>query len=638
VIETGPSKHGRRAPPNNSEAGLAPDAVQAQLEKVLSSKVFAQSARLSSFLSFIVEWAIQNKGDQIKEYLLGTEVFGRRDTYDPRIDPVVRVEARRLRNKLKEYYETEGRGDPIAIDLPKGGYAPVFREKVPAQGTDLKVQPAPVRLSVGRHTIIPAVLLLLIGVVAYYWTTRGKGGVRYASIAVLPLENLSADPEQEYFSDGMTDALITELANIRSLRVISRTSVMTYKKTRGPLLEIAQKLGVEYVVEGTVQRDRERVRITAQLIEALGERHLWAESYEGDLTDILDLQSRITRNIAQKVRIQLVPQDEARLQARRHVPREAFEAYVKGRYYWNQRSVGAVWKSKEYYHQAIEKDPSYALAYAALGDSHLWFARGDGRGRVEFYNQAKAAASKAVALDESLAEAHTTLAGIASFYEWNWNDAEREFQRAIQLNPNYGQAYQLYGEHLANMGRIEEALTVIRQAQDLDPLSPALPALGGRVFYFGRKYDDAIAQFRQALDMNPGLDWIHLDLGKAYVRKGMFTEAISELQTARTIMGNRPKAISLLGYAYAVSGQRRDAEKALADLEERRSWPDPWPVTLLKAIVYVGLDEKGRALDWLEKAYEDHSALMEHLKVEPIFDDLRSEPRFIAIIKKMHLD
>ncbi|HUU14275.1 MAG TPA: tetratricopeptide repeat protein [Terriglobia bacterium] len=456
------------------------------------------------------------------------------------------------------------------------------------------------------------------------------------SLAVLPLENLSRDPEQEYFADGMTDELITNLGQIRALRVISRSSIMRYKDKPTPAPQVAKELNVDAVVEGTVLRSAGRVRITAQLIDARNDRHLWARSYERDLRDILALQSDVARSITEEIRIKVTPQEQARIATSRPVNPEAHEAYLKGRFYWNKRTADGLKKSLDYFQQAMEKDPNYAVAYAGLADSYSILADNSFSPPEESYPKARAAALKALEIDDSLAEAHVSLGQILGSYDWDWSGTARELPRAIELNPGYAYAHHLYALFLSGMGRHPEAIAEIKKARELDPLSIRINANVGWLLYFAREYDQALEQLRKALELDPNDIASHYYLGLVYSQKGMHEEAIAASRMAQDLSAGKDLTSDLiLAYVYAVAGRRGEALKILAALKNpsRRSYLPPVPV----AGVYVGLGDKEEALTWLGKAYAERAADLDMLKVDPRFNPLRSDPRFQDLLRRMNL-
>jgi len=451
------------------------------------------------------------------------------------------------------------------------------------------------------------------------------------ALAVLPLENLSRDPEQEYFAEGLTEALITTLAKIGELRVVSRTSAMLYKGVRKPLREIARELEVDAIVEGTVLRAGRRVRITAQLIDAPKEMHLWAESYERDLRDVLALQAEVAQAIAREIRVKLTPVDQARFAEVRAVDPDAYEAYLRGRYHWNRRPSEFA-KAIQCFQEAIAKDSTYVAAYAGLADClsglNVWGIVPASEGSVK----AKALAQKALEMDHSSAEAHVSLA-FATMYHYDFLTAEREFERAIELNPRYTLAHQLFGWYLCTMDRYEEAYAEFQRAIRLDPLSSVIHAMLGNVLIYARRYDQALKQCAKALELDPTSGPAHLGLGWAYRCKSLYEPAIAPLRRACEFYpGSTP--IGVLGEVYAAAGYRGEAQKILEQLQElsKQRYVTPYVV----ARIHVTLGEKDEALQWLEVAYQQRAEWMVLLKVDPCLDGLRPDPRFQDLIRRMN--
>jgi serine/threonine-protein kinase len=452
------------------------------------------------------------------------------------------------------------------------------------------------------------------------------------SIAVLPLGNLSGDPREDYFADGMTEALITELAQIGGLRVISRTSVMVYKGAKKPLPQIARELQVDAVVDGSVQRSEDKVRINAELIEASTDRHLWAKSYERDLRDILTLQSAVAKAIADEVQIKLTPQEQARLAKSRPVNPEAFEAYLAGRFYWNKRTAEGLEKSIAYFQRAIAKDPNYALAYAGLADSYHVLPELSAVPVEVAFPKARSAALKALEIDDSLGEAHSALANVKEDYDWDWKGAEEQYKRAIELSPGHVLAHVSYSNLLFELGRLPEALSEARVAQQLDPLSAIANDNLSGVLYYAGLYDQAVEQCRKTLDIDPMSPQAHRHLGQVYVQKQFYGEAVSELKKAMELSRGSTEALAELGYVFGVSGKKDDARHALLEL---KSATDASAYRL--AIVYAGLAEKEKALEALKEAVNRRSPGVVHLKVSPLFQELRSDDRFQELLIYMGL-
>jgi len=491
------------------------------------------------------------------------------------------------------------------------------------------------RLWPTRRVIVALALVLSLPILAVWlFRSRGRPPTGIRSLAVLPLENLSGDASQDYFADGMTDELITDLAQISALRVISRTSVMMYKGARKPLPEIARELNVDAVVEGTVLRSGEQVRITAQLIQAPADRHLWAESYEGNLRDTLALQKEVARAIAAQIRIEVTPQEQAALKSVKATDPEAYQEYLKGRYFWNKRTADGLEKALEFFNQAIAKDPNYAAAFSGLADTYALL--GDWQYAVmtpkEALPRAKAAAMKALELDDSLGEAHASLAFSQDLFDWNWEAAEKEFRRAIELNPGYATAHHWYAWHLSVVGRNSEAIAEMRKAENLDPLSLIINADLAELLLIARFSDQSIQQSRKTIDMDPNFAVAHYDLGQALVQKRMYSEAIAELETATKLSADSPICKSTLAYAYAVSGRRNEALKILNDLTRGSNG---FSGAAEIALIYVGLGENDQAMAWLEKAYSER--FNPSILLRPAFDPLRSDPRFQNLVHRIGL-
>src|SRR6266446_5120986 len=480
-------------------------------------------------------------------------------------------------------------------------------------------------------------VVLLVGFNASGLRQRFWGGAdprAIRSLAVLPLENLSGDAEQEYFADGMTEALTTELAQISALKVISRTSVMQYKGTKKLLPQIAHELGVDAVVEGAVQRSGDKVEITVQLIHAPTDRHLLAKSYERGLSDILALQREIARAIADEIKVKLTPQEQARLTTASPVNPEAHEAYLKGLYYYgaghdeaDPHKYDQLLKSSiEYFSQATQMDPNYARAYAGMAVAYAWQAGSDRKVNLK----AREAAAKALQIDGTLGEAHYVLGIVAYYYDWNWSRAEKELRRGIELNPSFGEAHYGYALYLNSAGRHDEAIAEIQRAQEVDPIVFIQKVDAGRIYACACQYDRAIKQLRDAPDLKPNDYRVHDLLGDIYLYKGMQAESAAEYRKAAQINGRRLE----LAAADAVSGNRTEASAILSDLANLPyQWVD-WPVDLARR--YASLGEKNLAMAWLEKAYNEHSYALLDIRCMREFDVLQSDPRFQDLLRRMN--
>jgi TolB-like protein/Flp pilus assembly protein TadD len=455
------------------------------------------------------------------------------------------------------------------------------------------------------------------------------------SLAVLPLENVSRDPEQEYFVDGMTEALISDLAKIGGLKVISRTSVMRYKATTKSLPEIAKELNVDAVVEGSVLRVGDRVRISAQLIHAATEKNLWAESYDRDLRDVLRLQSEVARTIAQEIKVTLTPQEQARMVETRPINPEAYQAYLKGRFYWNKRTSDGLKKAVDYFQQTIALAADWPLGYAGLADAYLLMPEYSSMRTSEAIPKARAAAVKALEMDESLAEAHATMGQIATHYDWNWAIAAREFERLLALTPNYATAHHWYAEHLMITGRHDAAIREITKAQELDPLSLIIGVNVGWVYYVTGDFEAAETRLRRTLELGPDFALAHSYLARTLFLQGRLAEAVTEAREAVRLSNNEPLYADTLGYVCAKAGQPEEAWRILDELvaQSKEAYVAPTHV----ALVYAGLDERDRMFDWLERAYQERDVFLVYTLPDPLLAPMRREPRFADLVRRVGL-
>jgi TolB-like protein/Tfp pilus assembly protein PilF len=559
--------------------------------------------------------------------------------------------------KLRYQHASEMRADlrrlkrdteTAKVQAPALGSAAVQPETSPSGGLPGAGEIGPRRKEIRRRWLaLGGGAIAIVGLVIAGWLLGPNLGgwrerllgratsPRIESLAVLPLDNLSHDPEQEYFAEGMTEALITDLSKISALRVVSRTSVMHYKDTKKTVPEIARELSVDGVVEGSVQRSGERVRITAQLIHAPTDRHLWAESYERDLHDVLALQDEVALAIANEIRVKVTPQEQTHLISARAVNPEAYEAYLRGRFYWNRRTETELRKAAGYFQEAIKKDPNYALAYAGLADSYTLLGGIYGvESPQETFPSAKAAAQKALELDGTLAEPHTSLAMIKFWFDWDWPGAEAEFRQAIELNPRYAPAHQWYAWDLAALGRFDEAITETKRALENDPFSLPVNTSAIILYYLERQFDQAVEYCQKTLELDPSFARAHGNCGLAYQQKRMFNEAIGEFKKAVEFSGGSSVYLGLLGHAYGLAGNRAAAIEVLDELKQRskQQFVPPYDI----AIIYSGLDQKDNSFAWLEKAYEERGSWLPWLKVDPLYDSVRSDPRFQELLRRMN--
>ena len=503
---------------------------------------------------------------------------------------------------------------------------------------DLAAKPAMPRnslFSLAWRASAFVLVLLVVSLSAWKLHFWNHSSLVIRSLAVLPLESLSNDASQDYFADGMTDELISDLGQISALRVISRTSVMVYKRARKPLPQIARELNVDAVVEGTVLRSGDRVRITAQLIDASSDKHLWSQSYEGELRDTLALQSQVASAIADQIRINVNPQEQAALKNVRVVNPQAYESFLKGRYFWNKRTADSLKVALAFFNQATEEDPRYAQAYSGLADTYSLL--GDWQYAVmtpkEALPKAKAAAIKALDLDGTLGEAHNSLAFCMDGFDWDFDSAGKEFQRAIELNPSYATAHHWFAWHLSLLGRYDEAIAEMRKAENLDPLSLIINADLAELLVLAHSYDESIRQSRKTIEMDPNFALAHNQLAQAYLQTHMPVEAVAELQKAVQLSGGSPTAVANLARAYVASGKRSEAVKLLNDLKNR-STPVSSHASEI-AVIYAALGDTDQAMNWLEKGYAER--FNPGVLLRPGFDPLRSDPRFQDLVRRIGL-
>jgi TolB-like protein/DNA-binding winged helix-turn-helix (wHTH) protein/tetratricopeptide (TPR) repeat protein len=555
---------------------------------------------------------------------------------------------------IRRALDEKNGGEQYIETVPKGGYRFVGQVSVsqrvapttvPAQQSAATPGPQSHPVStkgLRRRFVLGVAVVIALAVLAWgigrLRVRAGESLYPIHSIAILPLQNLSNDPQQEYFVDGMTDELITDLAKMGKLRVISRTSVMSYKGTHKSLGTIAGELNVDAVVEGTVLRSGNRVRVTAQLLGASPERHLWADSYQGDLTDVFSLQDRVARSIAREIRVTLTPEEQTRLMNLRPADPEAYDAYVRGRHYASQITPEGFEKAVVNFSRAIELQPRYAQAYADLAETYCWAAATQATPAQEGLLKARQAAMKALEIDERLSQAHSSLAWVKYVYEWNFLEAEREFHRSLELHPSTSWPPLWYGMYLAQGNRIEESIAEMKKVQQLDPLSPVANALALTPMLTGRRYDVAIEGGRKLLDtdrQNVLARWI---LTSAYEWKGDFPKAIELQEETAVLYGENKEAaarrFSRLRLAYQTLGAKGYWS---VNLEQRQSlWKTNPGDPYTHAVLYARVDKNLDAFNWLEKAYQVRSQeLVLGVRTEPAFDGLRSDPRYVDLVHRI---
>jgi len=638
--------------------------VRHHLMELATSHAFAGSKRTQDFLHLIVEHALVGDLDSLRERMIGAEMFGRPVDYDTGSDSVVRVKATEVRKRLTQYYLETGRKPAVRIELPSGSYVPRFvfeplattalpqngvvppasAQQTSAQGHGRSAESpeSPVnavsRSSTRKFSRTPRLLagavlgLILIAVIAYTgyrkWFADSNARHGIHSIAILPLENLSGDPGQEYFADGMTEELINDLGQVSMLRVISLTSAMSYKGTKKKLPDIARELAVDWVVEGGVLREGNRVRISAQLIDARTDRPVWAHTYVRDMTSDLALQGEVAQTIAEEIRTNVKPQEQARLARERPIDPEAQDLYLHGILL---READDCKNAAEYFSRAIAKKPSYAQAHSALASCYGRMGESGRMPYEEAFTRQKAEAIKAIELDDSLSEAHAELANTAMTLDWDWPTAEVEFRRALELNPNSATSHEKYAFYLVRTGHLQEALAEVERSVDLDPVSGSTFHAEGFIYYFSRQYNQALAVTQTVRGLQINLpDWNFL-IGDIYAEKGMYAESIGEFIKS----GGGPYSLGHLGNAYARAGQVDAALKTISQLQEfvRKDGVGRYEI----ALVYTGLGNKTEAFKWLEESYKAHDAGLLYLKIDPPLDPLRSDPRFDDLVRRVGL-
>ncbi len=493
------------------------------------------------------------------------------------------------------------------------------------------------RRSQNRRTVFALAglaLLILVGFVGFrYFNDAPKTPIN--SLAVLPFVNQNNDANTEYLSDGLAESVIYSLSQISELRVMSRNSSFRYKGKETDAKTIGSELNVQAILTGRIVQFGDTLSVSVDLVSASDNSVIWGERFTRKMSDVEKLQTDIAQVTLQKLRLKLSGADEQRFKKPQTENSEAYQLYLTGRYHLNRLTDDGFLKGREYFGQAIDKDPNYALAYAGLADSYNMLSGWNALPPKEGFPKARVAATKALELDDELAEAHTALGTVKHFYDWDWQGAEREFRRAIEINPGYADAHQMYSYYLSAMGRFDEALAEMRRAQELDPLSLVKIAGIGEILYFQHQSDRAIEQYQKVLEMDPNSGFAHWAIGNVYVNRGMYQEALTEYQKAIPLSGDSPDEPAALGYAYALSGKRQEALQIVDDLkrQSKRSYISP---TLI-AIVYAGLGEKEQAIEWLDKAYNGQDSNLVYLKVDPMFDSLRSDPRFADLLRRVGL-
>jgi serine/threonine-protein kinase len=578
---------------SSESAAFSREDARRQLQKILASNLFSNSGRMKAFLSLIVEYALAGRAHELKEYLIGVEVFDRGASFDPRLDPIVRVEARRLRAKLDLFYQTVGRRDELRIDFPKGSYVPRF----------------------------------------YPLADSGQPETESNAIAVLPFRNLGPDPDHEYFSDGLSEELIHLLTRVPGLQIMAWHSSAQLKRVQGDLAGI-RELGVQTVLCGSVRRSGGQLRVAAQLIDTGTGKYMWSGVYDREPRDLLAIEEDIARSIVNTLRVNLSRPVPSRGAMKDSANVEAHNCYLLGRFHFNRRTPEGLLRSIDFYEKAISIDAANALAHAGLADTYSLLVDYAVRSPGEAVPLARAAAQRALTLDPLLAEAYTALAFIRSNHDWCWYEGEDLYRQAEDLNPGYAQLHHWFGiDHLALRGRFDEAWDEIELAQKLDPLSAIISEGRGYLLLLGRRYDEALSHYRELVDLHPFFYKAFTAIGRTLTQLGRYTEAIDMFQKGRSLSGEVPNILAALGQTYALDGREKEARQTLSKLKALAA--ERYVPASSLAVVHIGLGETEAALDLLEIAAERRELTLACLNVHPLYDSLRGEERFEVLVRRI---
>ena len=608
--------------------GVTGEAVEQQLDRILNSGIFAQSESLRRLLRYVVEHTIQGRADQLKEYTLAVDVFERGESFDHRNDAIVRVQAGRLRSKIEKFYKSEGRSDAVVIELPKGSYVPVFRASAQVKSGQISFRKKiywPIAIS----------LLAAVGVLSIWapWRrTLSRATIRpasAASVAVLPFTNLSPEPDQNYFCDGIAEEISNALSQVPGLRVAARASAFEFKGKNADVREIARRLNVGTVLEGSVRTSRDRLRITAELVNAGDGFRLWSQIYERPMQDAFAVQDEIARAIVTAMKAHLPLAAKA---PSHHTPDpEAYKLYLKGRYSAADNNAWAG-NAINYFSQATQRDPSFAGAWASLALAHISVAEGKQVLPNEAIQKARVAAERAVQLDDQLSEAHEAMAFAKWLGDWDWDGASAEFRRSIEIRPDSENARVGYALWLCYAGRNKSAREQLEELQSAAALTTRAAGVQASIAYYGRDFDEAIHITQTTLSANPQARGVRYWLARSYAAQGKSKEAMEQFNLASN--GLSAQGFGMHAYVYARAGRRREALELLAGANQRSQSRYVSPVSL--AIGYMAVGDTAQAIRLLEKAYEDRDIAVLSVKVDAIFDPLRKDPKFQALLNKLH--
>jgi len=580
--------------------------IQAELSRIFISGAFTNADRMKRFLKYVVDQSLHGKDDDFSEYCIGLRVYDRDDNFDPRLDSIVRVDAARLRSKLKEFYDSEGKGSSMRIEIPKGGYKATFSKKTRLRPEISEQRPA-------------------------------KETSDARTIAVLPFADLSPQRDQEYFGDGIAEELMFALSRVPKLRVVSQTSVFAFKGKGIDIRDIGSQLGVENILEGSVRKAGQKLRITVRLTEVVSGFNVWSEVFTCELKDVFAVQEEIARSVAEALRLTVAGGEPVQLPRSGACNVNAFNQYLIGRAFWNKQTEHGLRTAITHFENCLKEDPTYAKAYFGISDCYR---------KLEFWGlmrpldalpRAKEAAKKALEMDGSLIEARVPLAAITAVNEWKWAEADSMFQNILSFHPDYAPAHQAYAMMcLVPMRRFDEAIDHIQIARQLDPLALLINAHVGGAFYLAGRYDEAIEQLQNTLELEPNYHLAHMGLALAFGEKGMFDEAVVVLNRAKTLAGEIMPIRGALGNIYARAGKISEAEAVLTELVELQKVRYVSPLDF--ALVYAGLGKTADVFQCLKQAAADHCGRLAWALIEPRYEGLRSDPRFVELVNHVNLE
>ena len=602
------------------------DSILQQLEKILKSGVFARSERMKRFLRFAVEKVVSGSGQELKEYSIALAAFDKPEDFDPRLDPIVRVEAGRLRSKLLEYYANEGRSDPVRITISKSCYQPTFEKNGDGAAVAVPALPesSPAVANEAEHSV-PLYSPQPCGVIPEETT-----------VAVLPLTDLSPSKDLGYFCDGLTEEIVSALSRARGLKVIARTSTMQFKNEAMDIRQIGRFLDAGSILEGSVRKAGERLRISAQLINVADGCHIWSEVYDRKTEDVLDVQEEISRAIARALKSELAESALDRQPSYRPRNLKAYELYLRGRHHWNKRSQEHIRRAISHLEQAVDIEPQFGLAYAGLAASYAslaWLgAFKSGEARTKIMETSR----RALRHKDSASQARCSMGFVKAALDWDWSGAEAEFQRAIQLNSQSATAYHWYAVFcLAPQLRLPEAVLEIETAEKLVPASVPIRAHHGWILYLQRRYDVALEVFRDCIELDPSSWLSHWHQGFVYEQLAMHEEAMTSFTRAHELAPREPATVGSLGRISGILGDSRGALKALRRLKKTGRRQHISPVDI--AHIHIGLGQVDAAFEWLMRASEERCGRLIHIKADPAFDSLKLEPGFLRLLERMRL-